>query len=450
MAYLQKKTISSMKRLLPLIVALFSVFSAAAQQINTADLDRLLDSLTVHNQSMASVAMLHKGVKIYERAIGYAVIDSTQQVKATPATKYRIGSITKTFTATMIMQLVEEQKLTLDTRLDKYFPSIPEASQITIEMMLRHRSGIHNFTDDAAYWEAMTEPKTRAQMLAVFEKNKSDFTPGTTAHYSNTGYVLLGYVIEDITRKSYEKNLQERIISPLKLKNTRFGGKIDPASGDAHSYSFSKQWVKRDETDLSQPFAAGAIVSTAADVAAFYEALFAGKMVSKESLTKMTTITDMLGLGIGRTPFYKHMGYGHTGGLDGFHSVAAYYPADSLSAVVLSNGVEYGPNDILIAMLSSFYKMPVTIPDFAAMDVKPEELDAYVGEYTSQQIPQKVTISRDNSKLFMHVTGQPALRLTPVKKDVFKFDSAALTIEFRSKDGEFTLTQGEGVYVFKK
>ncbi|WP_041735771.1 serine hydrolase domain-containing protein [Dyadobacter fermentans] len=439
-----------MKRLLSLIVALFSVFSVAAQQINTADLDRLLDSLTVHNQSMASVAMLHKGVKIYERAIGYAVIDSTQQVKATPATKYRIGSITKTFTATMIMQLVEEQKLTLDTRLDKYFPSIPEASQITIEMMLRHRSGIHNFTDDAAYWETMTQPKTRAQMLAAFEKSKSDFTPGTTAQYSNTGYVLLGYVIEDITQKSYEKNLQERILSPLGLKNTRFGGKIDPAAGDAHSYTFSKQWDKREETSLTQPLAAGAIVSTAADVATFYEGLFSGKLVSKESLTKMTTLTDMQGLGLARTPFYQRMGYGHSGGLDGFHSVAAYYPADSLSAVVLSNGVDYGSNDILIATLSTFYKAPVTIPDFRAMDLKPEELDAYVGEYASQQIPQKVTISRENRRLFMHVAGQPALRLTPVKKDVFKFDSAALTIEFRSKDGEFTLTQGGAVYVFKK
>ncbi|WP_229221403.1 serine hydrolase domain-containing protein [Dyadobacter endophyticus] len=439
-----------MKHNLIAIIAFLFTFSASAQQINTTDLDRLLDTLTVHNKSMASVLLMHKGQKVYERAIGYAVIDSARSVKATPDTRYRIGSITKTFTATMIMQLVEEKKLALNTHLDKYFPNIPNAGQITIEMMLRHRSGIHNFTDDEAYWKTQTAPRTRTEMLAVFTNNKSDFVPGSETKYSNTGYILLGYIIEDITKKSYEKNLQERILSRIGLKNTRFGGKIDPTLGDAYSYTFSKRWEKREETDLSQPEGAGAIVSTPTDVAAFMSALFSGKLVSQESLSEMTKIVDIFGMGLAPTPFYQKKGFGHTGGLDGFQAVVAYYPEDSLAAAVFSNGVDYPLNDILIAMLSTYYKMPVTIPDFKATQLSPEELDLYAGTYASQQIPLKMTITHSNNKLFGQATGQPAFLLTPVKKDVFKFDAAGVMMEFRPKMRELTITQAGQAYLFTK
>ncbi|WP_353719990.1 serine hydrolase domain-containing protein [Dyadobacter sp. 676] len=439
-----------MKNTLPLIAALLFTISVSAQQIDTADLDRLFDSLTVHNKSMASVLLTRNGVKIYERAIGYAVTDSTRQIRATPATRYRIGSITKTFTATMIMQLVEERKLTLDTRLAKYFPAIPNAGEITIEMMLRHRSGIHNFTDDDAYWESMTKPVTPAGMLNNFATHKPDFKPGEQAIYSNTNYVLLGYIIEDITRKTYGANLQERILSRAGLKNTRYGGGIDPDKGDAYSYIFSKRWEKQEDTDLSQPAGAGAIVSTPADVTTFLSALFDGKLVSKESLRQMTNFVDGHGIGLAPMPFYGKKGYGHTGGLDGFQTVAAYYPADSLAAAVFSNGVEYALNDILIALLSAYYKMPVIIPTFDTVALRPEELDQYVGVYSSKQLPLKMTIWRHGDRLLAKATGQSSFRLTPVKKDVFRFDAARVTMEFRPEENAFTLTQDGESFQFNK
>jgi CubicO group peptidase (beta-lactamase class C family) len=436
-------------KLIPIVTLLFA-FSASAQQINTTDLDRVFDSLAAHNQSMASVLLMHKGQKVYERAIGYAVIDSTRSVKATPQTRYRIGSITKTFTATMIMQLVEEKKLTLDTHLDKYFPSIPNASQITIEMMLRHRSGIHNFTDDEAYWKQLTQPRTRAEMLAVFAKNKPDFAPDTEAKYSNTGYILLGYIIEDVSKKSYEQNLQERILARTGLKNTSFGGKIDPTRGDAYSYSFSKRWEKREETDLSQPAGAGAIVSIPGDVLAFMNALFSGKLVSQPSLTQMTKIVDIFGIGLAPMPFSQKKGYGHTGGLDAFRTMVAYFPGDSLAAAVFSNGGDYPLNDIMIAMLSAYYKVPVKVPDFNAMQLSPEDAERYLGVYGSKQIPLKVTISHKDNKLFLQATGQPAFFLMPVKKDVFKIDAVGLTMEFRPEQKEATITQAGQAFLFTK
>lgn len=439
-----------MKYSLTVFVAFLFAVSASAQQVNIADLDRLFDTLSVHNKSMASVLLTHKGQKVYERSIGYAVIDSVRSIKATPDTRYRIGSITKTFTATIIMQLVEEKKLALNAHLDKYFPNIPNAGQITIEMMLRHRSGIYNFTDEDAYWQSNTQPRTRTEMLAIFEKYRPAFMPGAQSTYSNTNYVLLGYMIEDITKKSYEKNLQERVLAPAGLKNIRFGGNIDPAGGDAHSYSFGKRWEKHTESDLSQPAAAGAIVSTTGDVTAFINALFEGKLVSQESLRIMTEIVDGFGIGLARIPVFKHIGYGHTGGIDGFHSIAVYFPGDSLAATVFSNGVDYPLNDILVAMLSSYYKVPVVIPDFKAVQLDPKELERYVGEYTSQQIDVKMTISHSNNKLYGKPTGQPAFILTPVRKDVFKFDTFGLTMEFRPDAREVTITQAGDSYLFTK
>lgn len=436
-------------KLIPIVALLFA-FRASAQQIDTADLDRLFDTLTVHNKSMASVLLMRKGQKLYERAIGYAVIDNARSIKATPATRYRIGSITKTFTATMIMQLVEEKKLALDTHLDKYFPNIPSAGQITIEMILRHRSGIHNFTDDDAYWKSLTDPRTRAEMLAIFTKSPSDFTPDSEARYSNTGYILLGYIIEDITRKSYEKNLQERILARIGLKNTSFGGKIDPARGDAYSYIFSKHWEKQEETHLSQPAGAGAIVSTPADVLTFMSALFNGKLVSQQSLIQMTKIVDIFGIGLAPIPFYQKKGYGHTGGLDGFQTMVAYYPGDSLAAAVFSNGVDFPPNNILIALLSAYYKVPVKIPDFKAMQLSAENAEQYLGIYASKQIPLKVTISHKDDKLYLQAAGQPAFILTPVKKDTFKIDAVGLTLEFRPELKEATITQAGETYLFTK
>jgi len=439
-----------MKLKLITIAASFFAFSASAQQINTADLDRFLDSLDVHRQSMASVLLTRKGQKLYERVIGYAVIDSTHSVKATSATRYRIGSITKTFTATMIMQLVDEQKLALNTHLDKYFPNIPNAAQITIEMMLRHRSGIYNFTDADEYWKSNTESRTRAQMLSSFEKHKPAFVPDAQSAYCNTNYVLLGYIIEDVTGKSYGENLQERILGRVGITNTSYGGKIDPARGDAYSYSSGKQWEKHFESDLGQIAAAGSIVSTPADVTAFMNALLDGKLVSQESLRIMTSLVDGFGIGLMRIPFFEYPGYGHTGGIDGFVSIAAYFPEDSLTATVFSNGVDYPLNDIVIAMLGSYHKVPIAIPDFKAMKLDPTVLEQYVGEYTSKQIDVKMKITHANSKLYGQPTGQPPFILTPVKKDVFKFDAFGLVLEFRPGAKEITITQAGDSYLFTK
>jgi D-alanyl-D-alanine carboxypeptidase len=145
-----------------------------AQTLNKAKLDSFFVALNAHDQSMGSIAISVNGVLIYQNAIGYSQINKELKTPATIKTKYRIGSISKMFTATMIFQLIDEGKLGFDTPLATYFPQLPNAQKITIAEMLQHRSGIHELMSDSLYVTYMTKPKSETEMLAIFAGHKSD------------------------------------------------------------------------------------------------------------------------------------------------------------------------------------------------------------------------------------------------------------------------------------
>jgi CubicO group peptidase (beta-lactamase class C family) len=205
---------------LTLILALALNCVVKAQDINKSKLDSFFYALALHNKGMGSVAISSGGVLVYQKAIGYSQIKDDIKTRATINTKYRIGSITKMFTTTMIFQLIEEGNLSLSNALSTWFPKIPNAEKITIGEMLSHHSGLHNFTNDSSYLTYMTKPQTEAAMLAIIEKSPSDFEPGTKGEYSNTNFLLLGYIIEKITGKPYKEELKRRITSKIGLTDT--------------------------------------------------------------------------------------------------------------------------------------------------------------------------------------------------------------------------------------
>ena len=213
---------------------------------------------------MISIALSEKGKKVYARAIGYA--DLSRQQRADTLTQYHIGSITKMFTATMIFQLIEEGKLGLDTRLDHFFPSLPNSKQITIGLLLNHRSGLYNFTDDSLYERYQQLTKTKQQMLDLFASQTPEFEPDTKSSYSNTNYVLLGYILEVLTGKSYAENLQQRICTKIGLMHTVVAQSGRRSATEADSYTWAQQWKRAIETDMSIPGGAGAIIATPSDL----------------------------------------------------------------------------------------------------------------------------------------------------------------------------------------
>ena len=433
--------------LFTLIIGL-AIQKAYPQSFDKSKLDNYFNALEANNKFMGSVAISQNGQIIYRKQIGYADIEN--KIKPDENTKYRIGSISKTFTTVLILKAVDEGKLTLTDNIDTWFPGIRNASKITISDLLYHRSGIHNFTANEDYLKWNTEKKSKNEMIEIISKGGSDFEPGTKAEYSNSNFVLLSYILQNIFKKDYAQLLNEQIIQPIGLKNTYFGKKADIKDNECYSYSFKGNWIKEAETDMSIPMGAGAIVSTPTDLAKFADALFGGNLVSRTDLEQMKTLKDNYGMGLFRVPFYDKTGYGHNGGIDGFTSVMYHFADSSVSIAITSNGTNFDNNQVSIALLSAVYNKPYDIPTFKTFQVAGADLDKYVGVYTSKQVPLKITITRNDSTLIAQATGQASFELEATEKDKFKFDQAGIVIEFNPTDKSMILKQGGGIFSFSK
>jgi len=421
---------------------------------NKAKMDSLFEVLQTNNKAMMSIAISKNGQLIYSKAIGYSEIGATQKTPANPKTRYRVGSITKIFTGAMIFQLIEEGKLKLTTSLADYFPTVPNADKITIGQMLNHSSGIFNFTNDSTYTSKLSRKTTQAEMLASFKAAKPVFEPGTKHQYSNTNFILLGFIIEKLDKKPYAAALKSRITDKTGLKDTYYGGKINPSANEAMSYNWQGSWQPDTETDMSIPGGAGAIVSTATDLTSFMNALFAGKLVKETSLNTMKTITGGYGMPLFSFPFYERTTYGHNGGIDGFRSQTAYFPKDKVAFAYLANGVNTNLNDVAIGFLSILFNKPYVISTSpftsSTLTLKTEDLDPYLGTYATAQLPVKITITKKDAVLMGQATGQPAFPLEAVKVNEFKFTAAGVVLIFDPAKKEMTLHQGGGTFVMKK
>lgn len=429
---------------------IFLVFAQVTfgQSLDKVKLDAYFDALRRNGKFMGTVAVSKDGKLIYTNAVGYA--DVAAGIKANDSTKYRIGSISKTFTAVLVMKAVEQKKIKPDQTIDQYFPEIKNAQKITVDQLLHHRSGIHNFTDDSSYLGWHTRPKTEKELVSIIAKGGVDFEAGTTGKYSNSNYVLLSFILEKIFKKSYRDLLKEYITKPLGLSNTFYGGKIDVAKNQSKSYSFGSSWKEESETDLSIPLGAGGIVSTSIDLVKFSDALFNGKLLQKESVDKMKTTIGDFGMGLFRIPFYDMEGFGHTGGIDGFTSVFSHFDSGNVSYALTSNGTNYNNNDISIAVLSAVYDKPYDIPVFSTYAPTANELDELVGVYASEQTPLKVTIRHENNAFTAQATGQQAFPLEAVEKNLFQFKPAKLVMTFNPAEKTMVLKQGGREVLFKK
>jgi D-alanyl-D-alanine carboxypeptidase len=433
-----------------LIILVCGTLNTVGQVINKVRIDSLLKAAAGDNQAMGSLAIAHNGKLDYQNAIGYSTIAGTNRTAANIKTHYRIGSISKMFTAVMIFQLIEENKLKLDTKLSVFYPQIPNADTITISQMLAHRSGLYNFVLDTAYQHYMVKPRTEAEMLATFAAQPSVFEPGSKAEYSNTNFVLLGYIVENLTKKTYAEALRQQISRKLTLTDTYYGGKTSAVKNEAYSYQPRNGWQQMPETDMSIPGGAGGVVSTPADLVKFIDALFAGKLISAGHLTLMQTLNDGYGMGMFQIPFGAKKAYGHNGDIDGFSSVVAYFPEEKVAYAYCGNGIDYALKDLVNGALKIYFNMPYTIPVFRTPVLTSADLDKYVGNYSSLRIPIKISVTKEGNTLIAQATGQPAFALKPLDKDKFGFALAGIVMEFRPIFGEFTLKQGGGVFPFTR
>ena len=437
-----------MKKLLLIFFITLFTATSFAQKFDKEKLDLYFQTLENNNKFMGSVALSENGKIIYTKAIGFSDVES--KTKPNETTKYRIGSISKSFTSALVFKAVEENKLSLDTKISKYFPNIKNADKISISNLLNHRSGIHSFTDNENYLSWNTQKKSEQELLKIIEDGGSDFEPNSTADYSNSNYVLLSFILEKIYKKPYSEILQEKIIKPIGLKNTYVGRKINLENNEAHSYIFENNWIKETETDLSIPLGAGAIVSTPSDLLQFADALFNGKIISEKNLKLMETIKDDYGSGLFQMPFGAKKAFGHTGGIDGFSSNYGYFPEEKVAFALTSNGSNYTNNNIAIAVLSALFNQPYEIPAFKTFELPSADLDQYLGIYSSKDIPLKITVTKNDTTLMAQATGQSAFPLDASDKNIFKFDQAGIILEFMPANKTMILKQGGKNYNFIK
>lgn len=434
------------------ITLLFPLFGFSQ---NREDKLEKIDSLFKHyeasNRLFGSLTIAKAGEILFSEQYGYENLK--KEKKATPKTIYRIGSITKTFTAVMVLQLIEEKKLSFDTKLSQFYPQIKNAQDISIKDMLTHQSGIFNFTNDTSYFTYHTKPKSKKEMVSIISAFTPSFNPREKSSYSNSNYLLLGFILEDITGVSYQKNLKKRIVKPLGLKQTYFGNKIKSCQHEAFSYYHYGKWEKAEETAMVVPHGAGAIVSTTNDLTLFITELFQGELLDKPMLDSMKKMERGFGMGLFKIPFNKRFSYGHTGGIDGFNSVFGYFPDDSVSVAFTSNGSRL--NNELLGVLKIFYGYDFEFPEFTDVEVDENILKKYVGQYENEKLPIDISVRTKNGILIAQATGQPEFVLDNVNDSTFKFDKARVKIVFKKNTktenydlllmqmGEFLFTRKE-------
>lgn len=438
-----------MKRILLLLATCIATVACSSEQSLYPDLDKYLEILDENSKFMGSVSVSRGDTLIYSKAIGYSDLD--EEIKATTESEYKIGSISKSFTAVLVMQAVEKGLLTLETTLDNYFPSIKNSEQITIEQMLRHRSGIANYFTGftMSYYE---EAKTRSVMvdtISIGSHKGEILEPDSISSYSNSNYVLLTYILEDIHNEKFSEILKTNIVEPLGLKNTS----MPDSQQGCWSYLFSSnEWGVVPETHPSAILGAGGIVSTPTDLNTFYYALFNGKLLSEKSLNQMmdTEKEGMpLGIGLLKMPHGKMVGYGHSGGIDGYISFAVYYPEDRISISITSNGVNYDFNYIYYIILRSIYDKPIENPQFDTITLAEEDLDKYLGVYVCDLSPVKIDVTKSGNILVIQGTGQPSYGLAAVKEHTFEMFFLGQKIEVIFHPENKTLTYRMAGLVFE-
>lgn len=422
------------------------------QVLEKTKLDHFFDLLDAKKQAMGSLAIVKDGKTLYIRTIGYSQINDAEKKPLTMANKFRIASIGKTYTAVMIMQLVEEKKLKLTDHLNQFFPQVQNANKITILQMLTHRSGIPNVQRN---WEPQRNWSmgiTRDEMFALIAKATPEFEPDTKQSYSNSGYFLLTLILEKITSKSYAEALTERITSKIGLEDTYIEpGFIDVNKDESLTYiQFGGEWQQVPETHPSIAYRAGQIMSTPNDLAKFIQALFDGKLVSKESLNQMKTLRDGEGLGMVTFTFAGKTFYGNTGGGDNYGSWLAYQPEDKLTIAYTTNAKIYPVADIVSGAIDIYYNRPFQIPTFEAVAVSPEVLDTYVGVYSSSEAPMKFTITRKDARLFVQPGNESASELEATAPEKFQLAGGKIVFEFNAAKGQMILKRGGGERVFTK
>lgn len=414
----------------------------------------LLEEEVGDGHAGAAVLVARGHEVVFKGAAGLADVQEGRSL--TEGSLFRIGSVTKPITATAILMLVDAGALTLEQTIDRWYPDIPHASSITIEQLLTHTSGMASYTEQADFSENVESYIKPSDLEALIAGLEPDFAPGTSWAYSNSGYFLLGRIVQKVSGSSYEAFLQEHVFSPHDMVRTSVYDnrqeilRRDEALGHAwngESYERAMDW------DMSWAGGAGAIQSTAADMHLFAQAWFGGKLLTEATMTAATQAVQINGQKA--NAFGHGYGYGwalgefrgepfvwHSGGLHGFVSQLAYFPRLDMYSIALVNAApSHGLNAQALASslveIAAWWQLAPQESYFTKA-VSDLSLEDYNGRYAYPG-GAVMTVRSDNGQLLARLTGQQEFELYPRGEDEFFWKVVEASIQFvRNDEGAVT------------
>jgi CubicO group peptidase (beta-lactamase class C family) len=393
-----------------------------------ARIDPLFTQIVQSNWPGAAVLVARDGAIIFDKGYGFAQVES--RVPMTTDTRSRIGSITKQFTSAAILKLAVEGKLSIDDHLSKFIPDWPRGGEVTLRHLLTHSSGIHNYTAKPGFYDHVSEPISLADLVASFKNDAYDFSPGEKYSYCNSGYVLLGYIIEKVSGQSYESYLKKTFFDPIGMKHTGvYHAGMSPV-GEAFGYSYTNGAVQRAVNwDMSKVATAGELYSNAHDLYLWNEAIFNHRVLSDASLKEAFTVgvlknddpthPEDIGYGFGWTTDRLNGAreVSHGGEIWGFGSYLLRLPDYRLTVVVLLNCAPHLPNNQQWVMAREIARLVMgpELPDDGRpriFNITPADLAVITGKYDMGG-GTVMTVTTETSRIFAQITGRPRFELFP-------------------------------------
>jgi CubicO group peptidase (beta-lactamase class C family) len=391
--------------------------------------------------SGVSVLVSENGEILYEKGFGYA--DIGNKVPVTSDTKFRIGSITKQFIAVSILKLQEEGKLSVQDKLSKFLPDFPRGDEVTIHHLLTHTSGIHSYTDRPVFYKFITLPIAPAALIDTIKSYPYDFNPGDKYLYNNSGFFLLGYIVEKVSGKNLDNYLKETFFKSLGMNNTGIYNTKVLLDNEAYGYSYdNRTLIKAINWDMSWAGGAGALYSTTKDLYTWNEAVFNGKVLSDESLKAAFTPVVLnnkqkidYGYGWALQDYRGYKFISHGGGLDGFVTYLERQPEKKITVVVLCNstpppdGINPTANASLIAEYMLWSDM--TKQSSFASDISVDEniLKSYIGRYDYGQGAVMI-VTLEGTQLYAQLTGQAKYPIFPSSNNEFNWKIVEASVIF--------------------
>lgn len=428
-----------MKTLLRILLCLF--FSAAIQSITygqakEATYDSLMHTVFPEN-GPGGVVLVSKAGKIsYQKAYGMANLELNVPMTANKI--FRLGSLTKQFTAVCILKLAEEGKLTLQDNLTKFIPDYPlNGRMITIANLLNHSSGIKNYTSLPKFNESLKrQDLSPKELIALFKDLPLDFEPGSAYRYSNSGYILLGYIIEVLSGKAYREYVRDNIFLPLKMDDSYYDQAATLIPGRTSGYRKKNNgYENSDFLSMTLPYAAGSLMSTSGDLLKWYNGLTTGKLISQASLELAFTS--------GRLNSGKETAYGfgweignvqgskavkHNGVVNGYFTDIVYLPRENILVTILSNYENIGDLDIPAAKLAAIALEKPYV--FEEITLAPKALQKYQAVYSNPN-DEDHYITNQNGVLMYYYRGGGKMRLVPCDHDIFLLENTLNAIHFQ-------------------